>query len=52
MVMRLFSWMEVDPRDVSPLGTFAVRVGSIGIYAVMVGVPAVLLGMAVAYLAP
>jgi hypothetical protein len=49
--MRLFSWIDVDPRDVSRVGAFVVRVGSIGIYAAMVGVPAVALGMAVAYLA-
>jgi hypothetical protein len=52
VVLRLFSLIDVDPRDASRVGAFVVRVGSIGIYAVMVGIPAVALGMAVAYLAP
>ena len=50
--MRLFSWIDLDPRDVSRSGGFILRVGSVGIHAILVGVPAVALGMAVAYLAP
>lgn len=51
MVMRPFSWVNRDPRDISRAGGLFLRFASVAFHALLVGVPSLALGMAVAYLA-